>query len=136
MRKGRFDEIFFVDLPSEEERKEVFQIHLAKRKRDPAKFDMEKLAEATIGYSGAEIEQAVIAALYDAFDLDRDITTEDILATTSQSVPLSMTMKERIDILREWAGTRARPASSEEPEPTIGEDLLPSQLDIPAGIEA
>lgn len=136
LRKGRFDEIFFVDLPSEEERKEVFEIHLAKRKRDPAKFDLAKLAEATIGYSGAEIEQAVIAALYDAFDLDRDITTEDILATTSQSVPLSMTMKERIDILREWAGTRARPASSEEPEPTIGEDLLPSQLDIPAGIEA
>jgi SpoVK/Ycf46/Vps4 family AAA+-type ATPase len=136
LRKGRFDEIFFVDLPSEDERKEVFTIHLNKRHRDPTAFDLDKLAEATPGYSGAEIEQAVIAALYDAFDLDRELTTEDILATVSESVPLSMTMKERIDILREWSSTRARPASSAEPEPTVGEDLLPSQLDVPPGIAA
>jgi SpoVK/Ycf46/Vps4 family AAA+-type ATPase len=124
LRKGRFDEIFFVDLPAEEERKEIFSIHLSKRKRDPANFDLAKLAEATSGFSGAEIEQAIISALYDAFDVGREVTTEDILATCKQSVPLSMTMKERIDILREWAATRARPASSIEPEPPVGEDLL------------
>ena len=112
LRKGRFDEIFFVDLPGEKERAEIFGIHLTKRKRDPEKYDLQKLAAATDGYSGAEIEQAVIAALYDAFDLERDITTEDIIAVIGQSIPLSMTMKEKIDILRIWAETRARPASS------------------------
>ena len=136
LRKGRFDEIFFVDLPSHDERKEIFEIHLKKRGRDPEIFDLDKLMESSAGYSGAEIEQAVIAALYDAFDLDRDVTTEDILATLSQSVPLSMTMKESIDLLREWADTRARPASSAEPEPTYDEDLLPMQRDIPSPITA
>jgi ATP-dependent 26S proteasome regulatory subunit len=129
LRKGRFDEIFFVDLPGEEERGEIFAIHLRKRKRDPANFDLAALAQATAGYSGAEIEQAVISALYDAFDVERDVTTEDILAVAKESIPLSMTMKERIDLLRLWAKSRARPASSAEPEPTtddfvIGEDLL------------
>ena len=112
LRKGRFDEIFFVDLPDTPEREEIFAIHLKKRQRDPAKFDLPALAKATPGYSGAEIEQAVISAMYDAFNLDRDITTEDILAVARQSVPLSLTMKEKIDILRFWAETRARPASS------------------------
>jgi len=112
LRKGRFDEIFFVDLPGEKERAEIFSIHLLKRKREPEKFDLQKLAAATDGYSGAEIEQAVIAALYDAFDLDRDITTEDILSVVGESIPLSLTMKEKIDVLRVWAETRARPASS------------------------
>ncbi len=124
LRKGRFDEIFFVDLPSAEERADIFRIHLQKRHRDPVQFDLEKLAEAAAGYSGAEIEQAVISALYDAFDVDRDVTTEDILTVVKQSVPLSMTMKERIDLLRLWAATRARPASSAEPESTDDEDLL------------
>ncbi len=124
LRKGRFDEIFFVDLPSEEERREIFAIHLKKRKRDPANFDLDALARATPGYSGAEIEQAVVSALYDAFDVDRDVTTDDIVAVARQSVPLSLTMKERIDVLREWAETRARPASSAPPEPTDGEDLF------------
>lgn len=132
LRKGRFDEIFFVDLPAEEERAEIFSIHLKKRKRDPANFDLEHLAAASEGYSGAEIEQAVIAALYDAFDLDREVTTDDILAAVHSSVPLSMTMRESIDVLREWAETRARPASSEPPPPTPEEGVvLPKMSDVP-----
>ena len=132
LRKGRFDEIFFVDLPGEEERQEIFAIHLRKRRRDPTHFDLDALAKATAGYSGAEIEQAVISALYDAFDVERDVTTEDIIAVTEQSIPLSLTMKERIDMLRLWAQTRARPASSAEPEPTPDE-FLPGEdlLDVP-----
>ena len=132
LRKGRFDEIFFVDLPSATERAEIFAIHLKKRKRDPSQFNLVALADATPGYSGAEIEQAVVSALYDAFDLGRDVTTEDILEVTEQSVPLSQTMRERIDILREWASSRARPASSAPPEPTQGDDLLPRMEDVPA----
>lgn len=124
LRKGRFDEIFFVDLPDEEERREIFAIHLRKRHRQPDDFNLIRLAEATPGYSGAEIEQAVVSALYDAFDKDREVTTEDIVAVAGESIPLSMTMKERIDVLRVWAETRARPASSAPPEPTHGEDLL------------
>ena len=118
LRKGRFDEIFFVDLPGEPERAEIFAIHLKKRHRDPAQFDLIALAKATHGYSGAEIEQAVVSAMYDAFDLGRELTTEDILEVAKQSVPLSLTMKEKIDVLRFWAETRARPASSSPPVET------------------
>jgi SpoVK/Ycf46/Vps4 family AAA+-type ATPase len=117
LRKGRFDEIFFVDLPSIEERREIVKIHIQKRKRDPSKFDIEAIATATAGFSGAEIEQVVISALYDAFSEDRDIDTASVLAEAKRSVPLSVTMSERIAVLREWARTRARPASSGEPEP-------------------
>ncbi len=127
LRKGHFDEIFFVDLPSAEERAEIFGIHLQKRHRDPTLFDLQTLAARAAGYSGAEIEQAVISALYDAFDLEREVTTDDILAVVGQSVPLSLTMKERIDVLREWAETRARPASSALPEPTEKEGLQDSE---------
>jgi len=116
LRKGRLDEIFFVDLPSKRERMEIFAIHLRKRKRDPSLFDLEALAEASQGFSGAEIEQAVISALYDAFSEGRDITTDDILKAIRETVPLSVTMKEQIDALREWASGRARRASSEESE--------------------
>ncbi len=142
LRKGRFDEIFFVDLPGAPERVEIFNIHLKKRKRDPALFDLDALADATDGFSGAEIEQAVIAAMYDAFNLDRDITTEDIIKTAEHSIPLSKTMKEKIDMLRFWAETRARPASSGPPVETgqegwqedddtdYLEDLSP-EMDIP-----
>src|SRR5262249_12812164 len=94
MRKGRFDEIFFVDLPSEEERTEIFEIHLRKRKRDPAVFDVKTLGDISDGFSGAEIEQAIVSALYDAFDDGRDITTEDVARSIRQSVPLSRTMRE------------------------------------------
>lgn len=112
LRKGRFDEIFFVDLPSLEERKEIFGIHIKKRKRDPASFDLALLAKESDGFSGAEIEQSVIAAMYDAFLEKRDITSEDVARNIKQSVPLSVTMKENIDDVRAWAQYRARPASS------------------------
>ncbi|HSV75016.1 MAG TPA: AAA family ATPase [Chthonomonadales bacterium] len=116
LRKGRFDEIFFIDLPSFREREDIFAIHLRKRKRDPANFDVAKLAKATPGFSGAEIEQAVVEALYDAFDQGRELRTEDIIRAAQASVPLSMTMREKIAHLRDWAETRARKASSDPPE--------------------
>src|SRR5262249_6819462 len=112
LRKGRFDEIFFVDLPSRDERKQVFEIHLKKKRRDPATLDLGKIVEATPEFSGAEIEQAVVSALYDAFDGETDLTTEGIVGSASESVRLAVTMKEGIDGMREWARTRARPAST------------------------
>ena len=112
LRKGRFDEIFFIDLPSKEERIDIFKIHLRKRKRDPAKFNLPALAESTPGFSGAEIEQLVVEALYDAFDADRELGMEDLLKAARSSVPLSMTMREKIAYMRDWAETRARKASS------------------------
>ncbi len=126
LRKGRFDEIFFIDLPAEGEREEIFKIHLIKRKRSPEEFDLKKLASATPGFSGAEIEAAVTEALYDAFDEEKPLTTETILGAVQHTVPLSMTMRERIEDLRRWADSRARLASSEHSEDmmTITEELL------------
>ena len=119
MRKGRFDEIFFVDLPAYEERREIFSIHLKKRGRDPEKFDLNRLAAKTVGYSGAEIEQVVVAALFASFaDKMREVTTADLLKTAKESIPLSVTMREGIQKLRDWAETRARPSSSASAEPT------------------
>ena len=116
LRKGRFDEIFFVDLPADDERREIFAIHLKRRGRDLARFDLDALAQASDGFSGAEIEQAVIAALYRAFDRGGEVTTEDIIASLKETVPLSVTMSEDIDELREWARVRTRPASSAQAE--------------------
>ncbi len=107
LRKGRFDEIFFVDLPTEEERREIFAIHLRKRKRDPDQFALDRLAVASKGFSGAEVEQAVISGMYFAFEQDREVTTEDILTAVKQTVPLSVTMREEISMVRHWA--RGRP---------------------------
>ena len=111
LRKGRFDEIFFVDLPSTKEREQIFRIHLVKRGRDPANFDLTALAEAADEFSGAEIEQAIISALYDAFSTRSELTTRHILLALKQSVPLAATMDEHIDRLRRWAEGRARNAS-------------------------
>jgi SpoVK/Ycf46/Vps4 family AAA+-type ATPase len=112
LRKGRFDEIFFVDLPSEEERLEIFKIHLAKRKRDPFNFDLDLLVDNSASFTGAEIEAAIISAMYEAFDDNkRDFKTEDILNAIDDTVPLAVTMKEQIDGLRSWANKRARHAS-------------------------
>jgi ATP-dependent 26S proteasome regulatory subunit len=118
LRKGRFDEIFFVDLPSAEERREIFRIHIKRRAtpnnpRNPEDFDLGALIEASEGYSGAEIEQAVISALYDAFDSGLDLNTEGLLTSLEETVPLSQTMQEEITTMREWAKTRARFASLE-----------------------
>lgn len=120
LRKGRLDEIFFVDLPSLPERRLIFQIHLKKRRRDAAKFDLDALAAACEGYSGAEIEQAIISGLYDAFSLGRDLETPDLLQSIRETVPLSRTMSERIASLRAWAEGRARFASSAGPAAASG----------------
>lgn len=117
MRKGRFDEIFFVDLPAAPERAEIVGIHLKKRNRDPKQFDLDAIAEATMGFSGAELEQLVVAALFSAFgEGARELTTDDLLKAAGETVPLSVTMREGIQRLREWADTRARPASSAQAE--------------------
>jgi SpoVK/Ycf46/Vps4 family AAA+-type ATPase len=111
LRKGRLDEIFFIDLPTAKERQEIFLIHIRKTKRDPAQFNLEQLAQLAAGFSGAEIEQAITAALYEAFHQNRDINQDDVVKVIASFVPLSKTMREEIDRLREWATSRARPAS-------------------------
>jgi SpoVK/Ycf46/Vps4 family AAA+-type ATPase len=111
LRKGRFDEIFFVDLPSDAERKEIFSIHITKRDREPESFDLDMLSNVSSGFSGAEIEQAVISGMFDAFDDETDLQTEHILEAIYDTVPLSVTMTEGIEHLRKWASTRAIPAS-------------------------
>ena len=117
LRKGRFDEIFFVDLPNSRERESIVSIHLRRRKRSSENFDLAGLAEAAAGFSGAEIEQAVISGLFDAFyDEGREVTTTDILRSLVETVPLSRTMAEEIERLRNWCLTRARPATAAEKE--------------------
>ncbi|MBK8253101.1 MAG: AAA family ATPase [Polyangiaceae bacterium] len=111
IRKGRFDEIFFVDLPSEPERAEIFRIHLQGKKRDPENFDIDALAMLTKGFSGAEIEQVIVAALYDAFNDGVDVAQAHIESAVQSAVPLSRTMPDEIERLRSWAATRTRPAS-------------------------
>ncbi|MFW6066786.1 MAG: AAA family ATPase [Myxococcota bacterium] len=110
LRKGRFDEIFFLDLPTEEVRREILEVHLRRRDRDPAGFDLGALAAASDGFSGAELEQAVVSALYTAFSKDTDLTTELVLDEIRGTVPLSVTMAEKVEALRRWARTRAVPA--------------------------
>jgi SpoVK/Ycf46/Vps4 family AAA+-type ATPase len=112
LRKGRFDEIFFVDLPIQSEREAVFKIHLSKRNRDLERFDLEQLAKVADGFSGAEIEQALIAAMYDAFAQEREFTQLDIIAAIKATLPLSRTMTEQVTALRDWARQRARPAAA------------------------
>ena len=111
LRKGRLDEIFFVDLPSNEERADIFRIHLQKRRREPDNFDLAALAVNAKDCSGAEIEEAINSALYDAFYAGTDISTESVLLTLSQTVPLAKTMDEQIGRLRRWVEGRARNAS-------------------------
>ena len=110
LRKGRFDEIFFVDLPERETRAQIFAIHLNKRKRDPVHFDLEALADSSAGFSGAEIEQAVISGLHDAFAKHSELGTEHVLRALRNSPPLSVTMAERVEALRAWANGRCVPA--------------------------
>jgi SpoVK/Ycf46/Vps4 family AAA+-type ATPase len=106
IRKGRFDEIFFVDLPKPEARCEIFSIHLRKRKQDPACFDLGALAGATDGFSGAEIEETIVSGLYTAFAGNGELTTETLLGEIRKTRPLSRTMAERLDTLRHWARDR------------------------------
>ncbi|GAB4542489.1 MAG: AAA family ATPase [Anaerolineales bacterium] len=111
LRKGRFDEIFFIDLPNRSERRDIFSIHITKRGRDPKNFDLEALARASENFSGAEIEQAVISALYDAFESHRELTQVDVINALQATIPLAQTMEGQISALRNWARTHARPAS-------------------------
>ena len=123
LRKGRFDEIFFVDLPNREERSKILEIHLARRGRDVANFDLRKLVEASAGYSGSELEEVIVTALYNAYDLghgDVDITTESMVVAMAEVIPLSQTMRERLAGMREWAKSRARRASP--PDEELDED--------------
>src|SRR6185295_4194607 len=105
------DEIFFVDLPSEAEREDIFRIHLAHRHREPEHFDLKALAAGSQEFSGAEIKEAVISALYEAFDEGTDLTGAHVLHALQETVPLAKTMDEQINRLRSWADGRARNAS-------------------------
>jgi SpoVK/Ycf46/Vps4 family AAA+-type ATPase len=117
LRKGRFDEIFFVDLPTEDARKEILSIHLARKKRSPSQFDLKRLAQESLGFSGAELEEAVREALFESFAEGKEVTTEHIARAIKATYPLSRTMRDQITQLREWSRARARRASSQEPEP-------------------
>ena len=110
LRKGRFDEIFFIDLPSAKEREEIFRIHLTKRRRDAARFDLKALGAAAKNFNGAEIEESIVAAMYRGFSADREIAQADVIQSVTETVPLAATMAEEIDALRQWAKGRARPA--------------------------
>lgn len=111
MRKGRFDEIFWVDLPTPKERTDIFRIHIDRFGRDPASFDIKTLVDVTEGFTGSEIEEAVKDGLFEAFDDRTDLQTPHILRSISTTVPLSKTMANRIKEIREWAKGRTRPAS-------------------------
>jgi hypothetical protein len=110
LRKGRFDELFFVDLPDGDARREALAIHLRRRELDPAAFDVDTLAAASDGFSGAELEQAIVAALYAAFAESRPLATADVAAQLAATRPLSVIAAERINALRAWAAERCVPA--------------------------
>ncbi|MGQ4645728.1 AAA family ATPase [Lyngbya aestuarii] len=115
LRKGRFDEIFFVDLPSEQERKAIFELHLSRLRPHNLKiYDLCRLANETPDFSGAEIEQTLIEAMHIGFSQNRDFTTDDILAAASQIIPLARTAEEQIQFLQGWAAAgKARMASKD-----------------------
>jgi ATPase family associated with various cellular activities (AAA) len=114
IRKGRFDELFFVDLPNQSERKQIFSIQLAQRKRNPADFDLDQVAAAASGFSGAEIDAAVQGALYAAYSQKKALSSQSLRDALSETVPLSVTRAEEIAALRKWAKTRAVLASAQD----------------------
>ncbi|HPU57798.1 MAG TPA: AAA family ATPase, partial [Verrucomicrobiota bacterium] len=109
IRKGRFDEIFFVDLPSPENRREIFRIHLRKRNLNPDDFDVERLARDSEGFSGSEIEQAIVSAMYTAHAQGRAVLQQDVIDEIRHTRPLSVVMAEKVEALREWASSRTVP---------------------------
>jgi SpoVK/Ycf46/Vps4 family AAA+-type ATPase len=130
LRKGRFDEIFFVDLPTDDERNEIFKIHLIKRNRKPEDYDIDILVEKSVSFTGAEIEAAIISAMYEAFaDNKREFSTDDILCAIEETVPLAVTMKEQIDGLRAWAARRARHASKTSKR-KVDKEILETQQSL------
>ena len=112
-RKGRFDEIFFVDLPDLEEREEILRIHLKLRNREPVDFDLRQVASKSERFTGSELEQVVVSGLFQAFVRGEELTDEDMLFSIQETVPLYDTFEEEIKHLREWARRRARPASTD-----------------------
>jgi len=116
LRKGRVDEIFFVDLPARKEREEIISIHLKRKNRNPEDFDIETLAEESSGFSGAELEEVIKEALFSAYDKEKEVKDDDIVEAIGKTFPLSRTMHETIDKMRIWAKSRAVQASSEKPE--------------------
>jgi SpoVK/Ycf46/Vps4 family AAA+-type ATPase len=110
LRKGRFDEMFFVDLPNPEARRALFEVHLRRRKQEAARFDLAGLVTASEGFTGAEVEQAIVAGLYTAFSAGKELTTQNLLDEITRTRPLSVTMGEKIEWLREWARERTRSA--------------------------
>ncbi|HXZ27846.1 MAG TPA: AAA family ATPase [Terriglobales bacterium] len=123
IRKGRFDEIFFVDLPNSAERRAIFGLQLARRKRNPADFDLDRLAGASADYSGAEIDAVVQSAMYASFSEHKPMSTQSLLEELKNTVPLSATRAEDIAELRDWARERAVPASLPE---GVHPDRLPA----------
>jgi len=112
LRKGRFDEIFFVDLPNSAERRKIFEIHISKRNRNINDFDLDLLVDCSDKFTGAEIESAIEASMYEAFsDSKREIQTSDIMLSLNESVPISKLMENEIQYLKDWAKHRARSAS-------------------------
>jgi vesicle-fusing ATPase len=111
LRKGRFDEIFFITLPNLKERKEIFRIHLQNRGKNPESFNLDSLAKNTEGLSGAEIEQAVISALFESYSKGKELDDRELIIAASTIVPLSTTMREEISKLERWASNRAVKAS-------------------------
>ncbi|MCA8997363.1 MAG: AAA family ATPase [Planctomycetaceae bacterium] len=142
LRRGRFDELFFVDLPNYHERQSIFSIHLSKRGWKPEKFDLDTLSTTTEGYSGSEIEQIVNSAVIESFAQGRVPTMDDLNEARERTVPLSVTMEDEIFHLREWARTRCRPATQDfrvmqvmEEEERRGEVPSPDQKEHPKWIE-
>ena len=130
LRKGRFDEIFFLDLPTAAERQEIFSVHLRKRNRLPQDFDVAMLARQSEGYVGAEIEQAIIDGMYVGFNQGREFTTSDLSHALKRQVPLSVSQQETIEGLRRWLKEgRAQSASFEEVR-EAEQQFVPLQLDI------
>lgn len=112
LRKGRFDEIFFVDLPTESERLDIARIHVERHGRKAKDLRPSEIAAHTTGFSGAEIEQVIIDGMFTAYDQDRDVTLADILESAKNTVPLSKTMETKVEALRQWVKGRAKPAAS------------------------
>lgn len=120
LRRGRFDEVFFLDLPTSDERKEILRVHLEKRKRKPEDFDLDELSRLSALYVGAEIEQALIDAMYSAFNEEREVTTVDFAEALRSLVPLSRSQKEQIEYLRQWLRDgRAQSASFAERDQAV-----------------
>jgi len=116
LRKGRVDEIFFVDLPTLKERKDIIKIHIERRRSNISDFKINKLAEISKGFSGAELEEAVKEAMFQAYDNEEDLTTKDIVDAIEKTYPLAKTMSEVIIDMRKWAKSRAVMASNSDPE--------------------